>query len=126
MNLQERRQKYADLCDRQAAIIDSALTEGRTAMADGEKAAYENLQTQIDGMGDLITKAEAVQARAAALDEPVGSLLRPSSIVVGNDLAASKPWGSFGDFLLAVYDAEADGLIPRNWDKRIGFCVVYR
>lgn len=79
MNLQELRQKHAALCDKQEAIVDKALEEGR-AMTEEENTEFNNLQTEIDGLAGLIAKAEAVQARAAELDQPANQILRPAQI----------------------------------------------
>ena len=75
MNLRELRQKLAGLCDQQQAIVDMAVSEGRQ-MTDEEKAQFDGLQKQIDGLSETIRAAEAVQARADDLEKPVGKQYR--------------------------------------------------
>lgn len=78
MNLQELRQKYAALCDEQEALLIKAIEEGRTELNAEETQKYEALQKDIDGLKDMIAKAEAVLARNSALDQPANQQFRPN------------------------------------------------
>lgn len=74
--LQELKQKLGALCDQQQAIVDKAIAEER-ALTDEEKAQFENLQKEIDGLSETIKATEAVQARADNLNKTDGKPFRP-------------------------------------------------
>lgn len=77
MDVRELRQKLGELCDQQQSIVDKALSEGR-ALTDEEKAQFNALQKQIDGLTETIKAAEAVQARADDLNKPESKPFRPA------------------------------------------------
>lgn len=99
MTLQELRQKCAALCDRQGTLVNKAITEER-AMTPEEKTTYDALQNEIDGLTDLIAKAEVIQARE--LDKPVDQPFRPDRIDDRQDKKDDAGFNSFGEFLNAV------------------------
>lgn len=120
MTLAELRQKYAALCDKQQTIVDKAVSEER-GLTEEEKTEFEGLQNKIDDLDGTIKTAEAVHARNAALDQPANPIIRPGSIVVGDDLAGKKPWNSMGEFFHAVYSAGQPGSTA---DKRLVYAAA--
>jgi HK97 family phage major capsid protein len=115
MNLQALRQKLSGLCDQQQAIVDAALAAGR-AMNKDEKVSYDSFQDQINSMIDTIKAAEAVDARAADLNKPAASPMRPSDVVVGADRELLKPFANLGEQLKAIYHAAQN---PGATDRRL-------
>jgi HK97 family phage major capsid protein len=112
VNLQELRQKHSALCDKQEAIVNKALEEGRP-MTEEENTEFNNLQAEIDGLAALIAKAEAVQARAANLDQPANKILRPTQIPGDysqkNKKLNDAGFKNLGEFLDAVRFGDPKG-----------------
>lgn len=106
------KQKHANLCDQQQAIVDKAVQEGR-GMSDEETTQFNNLQTEIDGLAATIQAAESVQNRAANLDEPENTPYRPA-FVPGAASKNNKKMddGGFknaGEFLHAIRFGDSKG-----------------
>lgn len=111
MNLQELRQKYANLCDKQEGIVNKALAEAR-GMTEEENTEYKNLQTEIDDLAALIAKAEAVQARASELDKSADKTFRPAEIDSSNKQKEKKDDAGFanlGELVHAIRFGDSKG-----------------
>lgn len=110
MNLQELRQKLGDLCDQQQAIVDKAVSEGRGMSAE-EKAQFDALQVQINGLDETIKAAEAVQARAADLDKPAGKQYRPipGDYSQNNRKLDDGGFENLGEFVCAIRFGDPKG-----------------
>lgn len=81
--LQQLRQEYAALCDKQEAIVNKAIDEGR-GMTEEENTEYTNLQKEIDAAADVIAKKEAMENRSNSLNQPVGNIMRPNEVDPSN------------------------------------------
>lgn len=103
MDLQELRQKHAGLCDQQQVIVGKAISEGR-GMTDEEKAQFNDLQKQIDGLTETIKAAEVVQNRAADLDKPEDKVYRPipGDYSQNNKKLDDGGFANLGEFVHAV------------------------
>jgi len=114
MDLWELKQKLGKLCDQQQAIVDKAIAESRS-ITDEEKAQFEALQKQIDGLNETIKAAEAIQARADDLSKPESKPFRPMvdpRIDVGyrqQDKLNDAGFKSLGEFIHAVRFGDPKG-----------------
>ncbi|MDQ7790309.1 MAG: phage major capsid protein [Clostridia bacterium] len=112
MNLQELRQKHAGLCDQQQAIVDKAVTEGRP-MTEEETTKFNDLQAQIDGLAKTIQAAEAVEARAKALDAPVDTPPRfiPGDYSQVNNKLDDGGFANVGELLNVIRHGDSKGRV---------------
>ncbi|NSW92312.1 MAG: phage major capsid protein [Firmicutes bacterium] len=110
MTLQELKQKCAALCDKQEALVNKALEEERE-MTEEENKEFENLQKEIDGLNDLIVKAEKMQNRATDLDQPDGKKYRtiPGAPSENNKKLDDGGFKSLGEFVCAVRFGDPKG-----------------
>lgn len=113
MNLQELRQRMAGLCDRQQAIVDRAVAEGR-ALTDDERTEFDILQKEIDGLAETIRVAEKVQARAEDLNRSDGKPFRPTlpemdAAYRQQDKLDDGGFESLGEFIYAVRFGDPKG-----------------
>jgi HK97 family phage major capsid protein len=113
MSLQELRQKYAGLCDKQKAIVDKAIAENRGTTPE-EDTDFENLQKDIDSTAALIEKAEAVENRNNNLNNPAGGFRRPTDFDAGNKQQPVLDNGGFknlGELVNALRFGDSTGRV---------------
>lgn len=110
MNLQALRQKRSELCDKQDAITDKAMTELR-GMTEEEQTQYDSLQKEIEGLNTTIAAVEASQARAGELDKPDGKLFRPAPGEPGqnNKKLDDAGFENLGEFIHAIRFGDSRG-----------------
>ncbi|MBO8169969.1 MAG: phage major capsid protein [Thermoanaerobacteraceae bacterium] len=116
MSVHELRQKLAGLCDQQQAIVDKAVKEGRP-MTEEEKAQFDALQNQIDGLNETIKIAENVEARAKELEKPADEILRPGS--KQEKILDDGGFENLGEFIYAVRFGDRKGRL-KNWSMGDG------
>lgn len=93
--------KLKEKMDAQAAIVAKAETEKR-GFSTEEKARYDALETEIEGLEDAIDAQAKADERAAKMSKAVNT---PSNVTIKND----KLWGSMGEFFGAVKTAGTPG-----------------
>ncbi len=106
--LKKLRQQLADLRTKATALNQLAEKENR------ELTAEEQIE-----FNDLIAKAKATQGQIEAQEAlaEIDRTAAATTIEVGNDRAAERPFGSFGDQLQAIYKhAVSRG---RDFDPRL-------
>jgi len=117
-------QKHADLCDQQQAIVNKAITEGR-GMTEDENTQFNALQTEIDGLAATIQAAQAVQDRAASLDEPAGKIIRPTGEIgdVQKDKLDDGGFQNVGEFLHAIKFGDNKGRLQNLSTSDVGIMI---
>ena len=112
----ELTQKRAALFDEADAILKLAETEKR-AMTAEEQASFDGKKVEMEALARTIkaaTDLEAVRPDAASGGSQPASVRQPATV---HNNAEDKPWGGFGEFLLAVRHADVSN--GRSVDPRL-------
>lgn len=113
MTLKELREKRKTISAQIDAILDTVAKTDDGIMTAEQNEQIEAAETQLVGLDGTIKAMERAEHRTTAASQSAGrKIIQPDGpiggdtrIEVGADLAATKPWASFGEFLGAVRDA---------------------